>query len=106
MAGKAGDIPATGGNGVGRKAKSGHRNNGLNAKVDYSDDLAAVIGKGPMARSDITAKVWDYIKAHQLQAADDKRQIEPDALLARVVGKDRLSMFKMTAEISKHIQKS
>ncbi len=49
MAGKAGDIPATGGNGAGRKAKSGDRNSGLNAKVDYSDDLAAVIGKGPMA---------------------------------------------------------
>lgn len=89
----------------GSKSAGGGRNNALNAKVGISDDLAAVVGKGPMARSEITTKVWDYIKAKKLQADDDKRQIEPDATLAKVIGKSRISMFKMTAEVNKHIEK-
>ncbi len=105
MAGEAGGKNGGRAKGSGKKAPAGGRNNALNTKVDYSDELAAVVGKGPMARSEITSKLWDYIKAHKLQAEDDKRQIDPDETLAKVIGKSRISMFKMTAEVNKHIEK-
>jgi chromatin remodeling complex protein RSC6 len=88
-----------------KRETPGGRNNALSAKVGYSKELAAVVGEGPMARSQITSKLWDYIKANNLQAEDDKREIEPDETLAKVIGKDRISMFRMTAEVNKHIEK-
>jgi chromatin remodeling complex protein RSC6 len=47
--------------------------------------------------------VWDYIKANSLQDTNDKRQINPDGKLGAVIGKDQISMFKMTAAVSKHL---
>lgn len=79
------------------------KNNALSKPVTLSGDLEAVIGKGPMTRAEVTSKVWEYIKGNDLQAKDDKRMIEPDAKLGAVIGKDRISMFKMTAAVSKHL---
>jgi chromatin remodeling complex protein RSC6 len=83
--------------------KAKRANNALMADVKISDDLAAVVGKGPMPRSQITSKVWEYIKKHDLQSPKDKRQIVPDALLGKVIGTKEISMFAMTAAVSKHI---
>lgn len=77
--------------------------NALQKPVTLSGDLEAVIGKGPMTRAEVTSKVWEYIKAHSLQDTKDKRQINPDAKLGAVIGKDQISMFKMTAAVSKHL---
>jgi len=77
--------------------------NALQRPVTLSGDLEAVIGKGPMTRAQVTSKVWEYIKAHDLQDSKDKRQINPDAKLSAVIGKDQISMFKMTAAVSKHL---
>jgi len=77
--------------------------NPLQKPVTLSGDLEAVIGKGPMTRAQVTSKVWEYIKAHGLQDTKDKRQINPDAKLGAVIGKDQISMFKMTAAVSKHL---
>lgn len=77
--------------------------NALQKPVTLSGDLEAVIGKGPMTRAQVTSKVWEYIKAHSLQDTKDKRQINPDAKLGAVIGKDQISMFKMTAAVSKHL---
>ena len=77
--------------------------NALQKPVNLSGDLEAVIGKGPMTRAQVTSKVWDYIKANDLQDTTDKRQINPDAKLGAVIGKDQISMFKMTAAVSKHL---
>lgn len=86
------------------KAKTGARkNNALMADVNISDDLTAVVGKGPMPRSQITSKLWDYIRKNDLQSKVDRRNIVPDATLAKVIGKDEISMFKMTSAVSKHI---
>ena len=79
------------------------KNNALTKPVNVSSDLEAVVGKGPLTRAEVTSKVWEYIKAHSLQDAADKRQINPDAKLAAVIGKDQISMFKMTAAVSKHL---
>ena len=77
--------------------------NALQKPVTLSGDLEAVIGKGPMTRAEVTSKVWEYIKANNLQDSKDKRQINPDAKLGAVIGKDQISMFKMTAAVSKHL---
>ena len=78
--------------------------NALQKPVTLSGDLEAVIGKGPMTRAQVTSKVWEYIKANGLQDKTDKRQINPDAKLGAVIGKDQISMFKMTAAVSKHLK--
>ncbi len=78
--------------------------NALQRPVTLSGDLEEVIGKGPMTRAQVTSKVWEYIKAHSLQDTKDKRQINPDAKLGAVIGKDQISMFKMTAAVSKHLK--
>jgi len=77
--------------------------NALQKPVQLSGELEAVIGKGPMTRAQVTSKVWEYIKANSLQDTKDKRQINPDAKLGAVIGKDQISMFKMTAAVSKHL---
>ena len=56
-----------------------------------------------MTRAQVTSKVWDYIKANGLQDKNDKRQINPDAKLGAVIGNSQISMFKMTAAVSKHL---
>ena len=77
--------------------------NALQKPVNLSSELEAVCGKGPMTRAQVTSKVWDYIKSNGLQDANDKRQINPDAKLGAVIGNAQISMFKMTAAVSKHL---
>lgn len=79
------------------------KNNALTKPVTLTGELEAVIGAGPMTRAQVTSKVWEYIKANELQDAKDKRQINPDGKLGAVIGKDQISMFKMTAAVSKHL---
>lgn len=79
------------------------KTNALQKPVQLSGDLEAVIGKGPLTRAQVTSKVWEYIKANNLQDSKDKRQINPDGKLGAVIGKDQISMFKMTAAVSKHL---
>jgi chromatin remodeling complex protein RSC6 len=79
------------------------KNNALQKPVNLSPQLEAVVGKGPMTRAQVTSKVWDHIKAKGLQDSKDKRMINPDAALGAVIGNDQISMFKMTAAVSKHL---
>lgn len=79
------------------------KTNALQKPVTVSDDLEGIVGKGPMTRAQVTSKVWDYIKKHNLQKDTDKRMIVPDDKLGKVIGKDEMSMFKMTAAVSKHL---
>lgn len=78
-------------------------NNALQKPVNLTPELEEVTGKGPMTRAQVTSKVWDYIKANNLQDSKDKRQINPDAKLGKVIGNDQISMFKMTGAVSKHM---
>ena len=79
------------------------KNNALSKPVKVSPQLEAVIGSGPMPRSQVTSKVWDYIKKNGLQDQTDKRMINPDGALGKVTGSDQISMFKMTGAVSKHM---
>lgn len=77
--------------------------NALQKPVNVSGELEGVVGKGPMTRAEVTSKVWEYIKKHDLQKDSDKRVIVPDDKLGQVIGKEEISMFKMTAAVSKHL---
>ena len=79
------------------------KNNALNKPVNLTPALEGVVGKGPMTRAQVTSKVWDHIKANNLQDSKDRRMINPDAKLGQVIGNDQISMFKMTAAVSKHL---
>jgi upstream activation factor subunit UAF30 len=72
--------------------------------MKLSPDLEAVIGKGPLPRTEVTKKVWDYIKKNNLQDPSNKRNIKADEKLKKLFGgKSTVTMFEMTALISKHL---
>lgn len=72
--------------------------------MKISEDLAEVVGKGPMPRSEVVKKLWAYIKKHGLQDAKNKRNINSDDKLKPVfAGKKTVSMFEMTKLVSKHL---
>jgi DNA topoisomerase-1 len=71
---------------------------------DLTPELAAIVGAKELPRTQVIAKVWDYIKEHNLQDAKDKRIIVPDAKLAKIFGsKEPVQMFHMTKLLSAHI---
>lgn len=72
--------------------------------MNLSPELAEVIGKGPMPRTEVTKKLWAYIKKRNLQVPDNMRFIQPDEKLAKVFGgKKAINMFDMTKKVSKHL---
>lgn len=68
-----------------------------------SATLAAVIGSAPLPRTEVTKKIWEYIKKNNLQDPKNKRNINADAKLKPLFGKDQVSMFEMTKIISGHL---
>lgn len=72
--------------------------------MNISPELAVVIGDGPMPRTEVTKKLWEYIKAKNLQNPANKRNIlADDALKAIFDGKDEVTMFEMTKLVSAHL---
>jgi upstream activation factor subunit UAF30 len=69
-----------------------------------SKELAAVIGEGPMPRTEVTKKLWAYIKKNNLQDAKNRRNINPDEKLQKIFGtKKAVNMFEMTKLVNKHL---
>lgn len=72
--------------------------------MNLSEELEAVVGKGPMPRSEVVKALWVYIKKNNLQDSTNKRNINADAALKKVFGgKDMVNMFEMTKLVSKHL---
>lgn len=69
-----------------------------------SPELAAVIGPEAVPRTEVTKRLWAYIKEHNLQNPANKRNILCDDKLAAVMGKREVTMFEMTALVGKHLQ--
>jgi len=66
--------------------------------------LAAVVGSKPMPRTEVTKKVWEYIKKNKLQDAKERRNINGDANLQKVFGgKKTVSMFEMAKHLNNHL---
>ena len=81
------------------------KNSAFMKPVNISAELADLIGQGPLPRTEVTKKVWDYIKLHKLQDQTNRRMINPDAKLGKVLGGlEPIDMFKMTGKISKHLK--
>lgn len=71
--------------------------------MKVSEELSAVVGKGPLPRTEVTKKLWAYIKANKCQDTKNKRFINPDEKLAKILGKKSINMFEMTKLVSKHL---
>jgi chromatin remodeling complex protein RSC6 len=83
------------------KAKA---NSAFMKPMKISVALAAVVGKGPHARSEVVKRLWAYIKKNKLQDTKNKRNINADASLKVVFGgKKVVNMFEMTKLVSKHL---
>ena len=69
-----------------------------------SEALAKIVGDDPLPRTEITKKLWEYIKKHNLQDANNKRNINADENLLTVFdGKKQVSMFEMTKLVNRHL---
>ena len=88
-----------------KKAASKRKPNAAFMKaMTPSATLAAIIGAAPMPRTEVTKKIWDYIKKNKLQDAVNKRMINADEKLKAVLGKAKVTMFEMTKLISNHLK--
>jgi chromatin remodeling complex protein RSC6 len=73
--------------------------------MTLSPALGAVIGAGPIPRTEVTKKIWVYIKKHGLQDAKNRRMINADDKLKAVFsGKKQVSMFEMTKLVNGHLK--
>jgi len=68
-----------------------------------SASLAAIIGDKPVPRTEVTKKVWEYIKKNNLQDATKRTMINADAKLREIFKKGQVSMFEMTKLINNHL---
>ena len=73
--------------------------------VQPSEKLAVVVGSKPIPRTEVTKKLWEYIKKNKLQDAKNRRMINADANLKAVFGgKASVNMFEMTKLVGKHLK--
>jgi chromatin remodeling complex protein RSC6 len=87
--------------GDGRKRSAG----ALARPVRPDEKLAEIVGAEAQPRTELTKRVWDYIRTHNLQDTVDRRMINADAKLAEVLdGKQKVSMFELTKLVNKHVQ--
>jgi len=66
--------------------------------------LAAIVGSTPMPRTEVTSKIWVYIKKNKLQDAVNRRMINADDKMRALFGKAQASMFELTKYVSKHLK--
>jgi chromatin remodeling complex protein RSC6 len=85
-------------------AKKRAPNAGFMKPMTPSADLAAVIGEKPMPRTEVTKKIWEYIKKNKLQDAKNRRNINADAKLRTIFKRPSVSMFEMTKLVSAHLK--
>jgi len=87
-----------------KKAAKRKPNAAFMKPMKVSADLGAVIGNSAMPRTEVTKKIWAYIKKNGLQDAKNKRNINADDKLKPIFGgKKQVSMFEMTKLVSKHL---
>ena len=91
-----------------RKSSSGKKrtpNAAFMKPMQPSSDLSAVVGSGAMPRTEVTKKLWQYIKRKGLQDAKNRRMINADENLRPIFGGSRqVSMFEMTRLVNKHLK--
>jgi upstream activation factor subunit UAF30 len=86
------------------KANTLQKPNALQKPLQPSAELAAVVGSGPLARGQVVSKMWEYIRSHNLQNPENRREILADDKLRRVFGKDKVTMFEMNKHLAGHLK--
>ncbi len=86
-----------------RKATKRKPNAAFMKPMTPSATLAEVVGSKPLPRTEVTKKLWGYIKRHGLQDKKNRRMINADAKLRPIFKKDQVSMFEMTKLVSRHL---
>ena len=86
------------------KRTSAGRANALQKPLQPSEELAAVVGSGPLPRGQVVSKIWEYIRSHNLQNPENRREILADDKLQRVFGKDKVTMFEMNKHLAGHLK--
>jgi len=69
-----------------------------------SEDLAKIVGTEPLPRSEVTKRIWAYIKMHKLQNPQNRREILADDKLEPIFGGKKMDMFQMTKAVNKHLK--
>jgi upstream activation factor subunit UAF30 len=78
--------------------------NALAKPVRPDQSLAAIVGPEPLPRTELTKRVWAYVREHQLQDAQDRRRIRADDKLRVVLdGRDSVTMFELTKFVNRHL---
>ena len=91
---------------AGRKSTGRKPNAAFMAPVTPSNTLAEVVGAKPIPRTEVTKRLWTYIKKNKLQDAKNRRMIKADEALRPVFGgKSTVNMFEMTKLVNKHLKK-
>lgn len=85
------------------EAKKRTPNTGFAKPMNFSAALTAVIGSGPAPRTEVTKRIWDYIKAHKLQDLENRRLINADDKLFALFDKRKVTMFEMTKLLNAHM---
>lgn len=79
-------------------------NNALNQKLKPSAQLAEIIGSSePVTRAEAVKRLWDYVKSHDLQNPQNRREILADDKLKQVFGKNKISMFEVGRVVNEHL---
>jgi len=88
------------------QSESPQKSAGFMKGMKPSPQLAAVIGPEALPRTEVTKRLWAYIKEHNLQNPANKRNILCDDKLKAVMGKDEVTMFEMTGLVGKHLKEA
>lgn len=78
-------------------------NSGFMKPLTPSPELAEIVGKKALPRTEVTKKIWEYIKKHDLQAPENRRNINADAKLKPIFVKDQISMFELSKCLNAHL---
>jgi upstream activation factor subunit UAF30 len=99
-------MPAKTSKAKGASSTKGTRkpNAALQKPLQPSKELAAVVGSDPLPRTEMVSRVWDYIKQHDLQNPQNRREIMADAKLKPIFGKDKVTMFEMNRYLAQHLK--
>ena len=84
----------------------GGKPNALQKPLKPSEELATVVGAGPLPRGEVVSKVWEYIKSNNLQNPKNRREILADDKLRKVFGKDKVTMFEMNKHLAQHLKRT
>lgn len=98
-------MKKTAGRATAKKKGGGRRPNAaFMAPVTPDAELSEVVGSKPLPRTELTKKLWAYIKRNGLQDQKNKRMIKADDKLRPIFGKPQVNMFEMTSLVNKHVR--